>query len=80
MTVEGEQGESVAPSRAGGGAGGSLTVAHRVQLQRLRRGHLQVRDGGFPHFRLEQRVHHGGLAQPALPWCDQMTAVSQTLH
>lgn len=50
----------------GGVRGCSLTVGHRLQLQRLGCGHPQARHGGLPHLGLEECVHHGGLAQPAL--------------
>ena len=50
----------------GGEVRGSLTMGYRVQLQRLGSGPPQAWQGGFPHLGLEERVHHGGLAQPAL--------------
>ena len=50
----------------GWGDGGSLTMSHRVQLQRLGHGHPQTRHRGLPYLGLEERVHHGGLSQPAL--------------
>lgn len=46
--------------------GDSLTVSHRMQLQRLGHGHPQTRHRGLPYLGLEECVHHGGLAQPAL--------------